>query len=157
MESNRFGIFIDGIWKSLFVGGRVSTLLIDSREIWCVFPVEIGGFTKQFDGLVPLLILGGLRAFSGKLVCFLGIFADLCQGHLRITKPQSHDESKGKIFFHDFCWTLLFLDNSKFRPRTFGRKRNSFKSVAERAPVQCRSLARAPMAQIRLIRAHPPV
>src|SRR5437764_8541995 len=30
-----------------------------------------------------------------------------------------------EYFFMIFCWTLVFSENSKFRPRIVGRKRNS--------------------------------
>jgi hypothetical protein len=74
--------------------------LINRGELICVFVVERGGLAKQFDSFVPVLALGGVRAFSRKLVRF---FVALRLGDLWDTKRQSHNQSKSRIFFlHGF-------------------------------------------------------
>src|SRR5678815_1562946 len=57
-----FAEVVDGILKLLVRCSSVSTLLINSREIWRVFVVEGRRLTKQVDCFVPLLVLGGLCA-----------------------------------------------------------------------------------------------
>src|SRR5205809_4710220 len=79
-QFNSFAVIVDGILKLLVSRIGIAALLINSGELICVFVVEIGGFAKQFDGFVPLLVLGSLCPFSGKLVCFFRVLGGFCAG-----------------------------------------------------------------------------
>src|SRR5205823_7528264 len=104
-----FGKVLDGLLKLLVLRGGVSPALIDGGQFIRVFMLQIGGFAEQFDGLIPILVLGSIRACSGKPVCVLGLFVGFCRIHLRRAKRESRNESKNKNLFHGFILDVDLL------------------------------------------------
>src|SRR5262249_61776335 len=64
-EFKRFLVIANGIPISLVFCGRICPLLINCRELVRVFVIHGGGFLKQVNRFVQVLVLGSLSTLYG--------------------------------------------------------------------------------------------
>src|SRR5262249_51800706 len=69
-----FVVVVDGVAISLVVCSRICALLVNCRQLVPIFVVHGGGFLKEVNRFVEVLVLSGLSAFYGKFVRFRILF-----------------------------------------------------------------------------------
>ena len=83
-----FVVVVDGVPISLLVCSGISAPLIDRRELVAIFVVHGGGFLKEINRFVPVLVFSGLSALEGEFVRFgilfvrFGILFFCCRAYL---------------------------------------------------------------------------